>query len=61
MTLLVYAALGAVLFFLTIELQTVSGYGAFEAGIASLPITVCMIFLASRGGASVSGSGRGSR
>jgi EmrB/QacA subfamily drug resistance transporter len=51
MTLLVYAALGAVLFFLTIELQTVSGYGAFKAGIASLPITVCMIFLASRGGA----------
>jgi MFS family permease len=51
MTLLVNAALGAVLFFLTIELQTVTGYGAFEAGIASLPITVCMIFLASRGGA----------
>ncbi|MET0525612.1 MAG: MFS transporter [Nocardioides sp.] len=51
MTLLVYAALGAVLFFLTIELQTVSGYGAFKAGIASLPITLCMIFLAPRGGA----------
>jgi MFS family permease len=50
MTLLVYAALGAVLFFLTLQLQTVSGYGAFLAGIASLPITVCMLFLASRGG-----------
>jgi EmrB/QacA subfamily drug resistance transporter len=50
MTLLVYAALGAVLFFLTLQLQTVSGYGAFLAGIASLPITICMLLLASRGG-----------
>ena len=50
MTLLVYAALGAVLFFLTLQLQTVSGYGASSAGIASLPITICMLFLASRGG-----------
>ena len=32
MTLLVYAALGAVLFFLVLQLQTVSGYGALEAG-----------------------------
>jgi EmrB/QacA subfamily drug resistance transporter len=51
MTLLVYAALGAVLFFLVLQHQTVGGYGAFEAGIATLPITICMIFLASRGGA----------
>jgi EmrB/QacA subfamily drug resistance transporter len=50
MTLLVYAALGAVLFFLVIELQTVSGYGALHAGLATLPITVCMFFLAARGG-----------
>ena len=28
MTLLVYAALGAVLFFLVLQLQTVGGYGA---------------------------------
>ncbi len=35
MTLLVYAALGAVLFFLVLQLQTVSGYGALEAGIAT--------------------------
>ena len=34
MTLLVYAALGAVLFFLVLQLQTVGGYGALEAGIA---------------------------
>ncbi len=51
MTLLVYAALGAVLFFLVLQLQTVGGYGALAAGVATLPITVCMIFLASRGGA----------
>ena len=51
MTLLVYAALGAVLFFLVLQLQTVSGYGALEAGIATLPITICMLLLASKGGA----------
>ena len=51
MTLLVYAALGAVLFFLVLQLQTVGGYGALEAGMATLPITICMLFLASRGGA----------
>ena len=51
MTLLVYAALGAVMFFLVLELQTVAGYDALEAGLATLPITVCMLLLASRGGA----------
>jgi EmrB/QacA subfamily drug resistance transporter len=51
MTLVVYAALGAVLFFLVLQLQTVGGYGALAAGIATLPITVCMLLLASRGGA----------
>jgi EmrB/QacA subfamily drug resistance transporter len=51
MTLLVYAALGAVVFFLVLDLQTVGGYGALEAGIATLPLTVVMLFLAARGGA----------
>ena len=32
MTLLVYAALGAILFFLVLQLQTVGGYNALEAG-----------------------------
>jgi len=50
MTLVVYAALGAVLFFLVLQLQTVSGYGALEAGLATLPITVCMLLLAAKGG-----------
>jgi EmrB/QacA subfamily drug resistance transporter len=51
MTLLVYAALGAVLFFLVLQLQTVSGYSPLLAGVATVPITVVMLFLASRGGA----------
>ncbi|MBC2932198.1 MFS transporter [Nocardioides sp. zg-1228] len=51
MTLLVYAALGAVLFFLVLQLQTVGGYTALEAGLATLPITLCMLLLAARGGA----------
>ncbi len=51
MTLLVYAALGAVTFFLVLQLQTVSGYGPLEAGVATLPITIVMLLLASRGGA----------
>jgi EmrB/QacA subfamily drug resistance transporter len=51
MTLLVYAALGAILFFLVIDLQTVLGYGALQAGLSTLPITVIMLLLAARGGA----------
>jgi EmrB/QacA subfamily drug resistance transporter len=50
MTFLVYAALGAVMFFLVLQLQTVSGYGALEAGVATLPVTLCLIFLAAKGG-----------
>ena len=51
MTLLTYAALGGVLFFLVLQLQTVSGFGALQAGMATLPITVVMLLLAGRGGA----------
>jgi EmrB/QacA subfamily drug resistance transporter len=51
MTFLVYAALGAVLFFLVLQLQTVGGYGALEAGLATLPLALLMWALASRGGA----------
>jgi EmrB/QacA subfamily drug resistance transporter len=51
MTLLVYAALGAILFFLVLQLQTVGGYTALEAGLATLPVTICMLVLAARGGA----------
>jgi EmrB/QacA subfamily drug resistance transporter len=51
MTLLTYAALGAMSFFLVIELQTVVGYGPLRAGIAFIPTTIVMLFLASKGGA----------
>lgn len=50
MTLLVYAALGAVMFFLTLELQTVTGYGPLQAGLATLPLTILMLLLAAKGG-----------
>jgi EmrB/QacA subfamily drug resistance transporter len=50
MTLLVYGALGAQGFFVTIQLQTVSGYGALAAGAAFVPLTILMLLLASRGG-----------
>ncbi len=50
MTLVTYGALGAVLFFLSLQLQTVVGYGPLLAGVATLPITVLMLLLAARGG-----------
>lgn len=50
MTLLVYAALGAVLFFLVLQLQTVTGYGPLKAGLATLPVTVALVLLAARAG-----------
>ncbi|MEP6648923.1 MAG: MFS transporter, partial [Lapillicoccus sp.] len=50
MTLVVYGALGAVLFFLTLQLQTVLGYGPLIAGLATLPMTLLMLFLAAKGG-----------
>lgn len=51
MTLLVYAGLGAMGFFLALQLQVTLGYGALAAGLASLPTSVCMIALAGRFGA----------
>ncbi|MDQ6716172.1 MAG: MFS transporter [Actinomycetota bacterium] len=50
MTLLVYASLGAVSFFLTLQLQTVLGYGPLRAGLASLPVTLLLLFFAAKGG-----------
>jgi EmrB/QacA subfamily drug resistance transporter len=51
MTLVVYAALGAVGFFLVLQLQIVTGYRPLKAGISMLPIIVMMLLFASRGGA----------
>jgi EmrB/QacA subfamily drug resistance transporter len=50
MTLLVYGALGALSFFVVIQLQTVSGLSALAAGAAFVPMTLIMLFLASAGG-----------
>ncbi|GAA1907235.1 MFS transporter [Lapillicoccus jejuensis] len=50
MTLLTYAALGGVLFFLTLQLQTSLRYTPLEAGTATLPLTILMLLLAGRGG-----------
>jgi EmrB/QacA subfamily drug resistance transporter len=50
MTLVVYGALGAMSFFVVIQLQTVSGYDALAAGAAFVPMTILMLFLAPAGG-----------
>ena len=49
-TVAVYAGLGTVFFLLVVQLQTVLGYSALEAGAATLPITLCMLALSSRSG-----------
>ena len=48
MTFLVYGALGAVLFFLVLQLQVTGGYSAIQAGVSTLPMTVVMLLLSSR-------------
>ena len=50
-TAAVYAALGGVFFLLVVQLQTVLGYSAIEAGAATFPITVLMLLLSERSGA----------
>jgi EmrB/QacA subfamily drug resistance transporter len=50
-TLLVYAALASLFFFLTIFLQQVAGYSALESGLVSLPVTLIMFTLSRRFGA----------
>ncbi|HYJ78082.1 MAG TPA: DHA2 family efflux MFS transporter permease subunit [Longimicrobiaceae bacterium] len=49
-TLLVYAALGGVFFFVVLQLQNVLGYSALEVGGALLPINVLMLVLSPRSG-----------
>ena len=50
-TLVVYAALGGVFFFLALQLQIVSGFSPVAAGAALLPVTVLLLLLSSRTGA----------
>jgi EmrB/QacA subfamily drug resistance transporter len=50
-TLLVYAALSSLFFFLAIYLQQVAGWSALEAGLAGIPVTILMFLLSRRMGA----------
>ncbi|MGQ0572829.1 MAG: MFS transporter [Pseudonocardia sp.] len=50
-TLLIYAALGAVFVLLVLQLQTVSGFSPLAAGTALLPVTVVMLLFSARAGA----------
>jgi EmrB/QacA subfamily drug resistance transporter len=50
-TLCVYAGLIGASFFITLFLQQVAGYSAFEAGAATTPITIVMFVLSGRFGA----------
>ncbi len=49
-TLSVYAGLGAGLLFVGLYLQQVVGYSPFEAGLATMPISLCLFFLSPRFG-----------
>jgi len=48
MTFLVYGALGVVLFLVVLQLQVTSGYTPLEAGVATLPLTICMLLFSAR-------------
>jgi len=50
-TFVMYAGLSILVFFLILFLQQVAGYGALEAGLATLPITLVMVALSRRTGA----------
>ena len=50
-TLVVYAALGGMFFFLTLQLQIVTGFSPVAAGTALLPVTILMLVLSARAGA----------
>lgn len=51
MTLLTYAALGAIMFVLVLDLQVSAGYTALRAGLALLPFTMVLLVLSRRSGA----------
>jgi len=49
-TLLVYAGLGGVFFWLVVTLQVVAGYGPVKAGLSLLPVTIFMLAFSARAG-----------
>jgi hypothetical protein len=50
MTFAAYGSLGALFFVLVLQLQVAAGYGALAAGVATLPVTVLLLFLSARSG-----------
>ena len=50
-TFSMYAGLGLLFFFLVLFLQQVAGYGALEAGMTTIPVTLVMFGLSTRFGA----------
>jgi EmrB/QacA subfamily drug resistance transporter len=50
-TLLIYAAFGAVFFLLVLYLQVVAGFSPLAAGASILPVTAIMLLLSARSGA----------
>ncbi|MGO1510119.1 MAG: DHA2 family efflux MFS transporter permease subunit [Actinomycetaceae bacterium] len=51
MTFVVYGALGALMFFLVLQLQVVGGYSPLQAGLATVPFTLLMLVFSPRVGA----------
>jgi predicted MFS family arabinose efflux permease len=47
-TLVMYAAVGVLFFFLVIFLQETAGYSAVESGLVTVPVTLIMFFLSRR-------------
>ena len=60
-TLANYIAIGAMFFFLSLQLQNVLGYSALAAGAASLPATLIMLLFSPQAGNWDKGSAPGSR
>lgn len=50
-TFLVYGGMGVVFFLLVVQLQTVLGYSALEAGLAATPVTLLLFLLSPTAGA----------
>lgn len=48
MTFLVYGALGALMFFVVLQLQTSAGFSPLASGVATLPVTVLLLLLSAR-------------
>ncbi|HLS25663.1 MAG TPA: MFS transporter [Beutenbergiaceae bacterium] len=49
-TFLIYGAMGALMFFLVLQLQVVAGYSPLQAGAATMPFTVLMLIFSPRVG-----------